>query len=136
VLRTESTHIAGVTNYGTPCGGTNVATSLTAFGLPRPGDAAFHLDLRAEATQRPALIGFSLAGANMPIGYGCTMLLQNSLGSVLWFTNANGCWSYQFALPNDLALRGLPFVAQGGVLDPNSPGNLALSQGLSIVIGD
>ena len=136
LLETESTAVASATDIGAPCGGTTTPTSLSAFGLPRPGDAAFHLDVRAEAAQRPALLGFGLTAGNVAIGNGCSLLLQNPIGSVLWFTDAHGFWHQPLALPNDLALRGVGFVAQAAVLDPASPGGLALSQGLQLAIGD
>ncbi|MDO8349015.1 MAG: hypothetical protein Q7T30_02175, partial [Planctomycetota bacterium] len=76
-LTVTTTTPATAPSHGVPCGGTTTETSLTAFGVPRPGDATFHLDLRAQATQRPALLGFGLTGANLPLGNGCALLLQN-----------------------------------------------------------
>lgn len=127
---------ATVQELGAPCGGSTTETSLTAFGVPRPADSAFHLDVRAEATLRPALVGYALAAGSSPLGNGCTLLLQNPFGSALWFTDAHGCWHHPLPLPASLALRGTTIVAQAAVLDPASPGGLAMTQGLSLSIGD
>jgi hypothetical protein len=127
---------AAATNFGNPCGGSRTTTSLSAFGRPRPGDAAFHLDLRADATLRPAMIGYALTTGNQPIGSGCTLLLQNAFGTTLWFTDQNGFWHHPQAMPAALALRGVSLLAQGAVLDPQSPGSVALTQGLELKLGD
>lgn len=122
--------------FGLPCGGGFQATALSAFGVPRPGDPGFQLDLRAEAVLRPAVLGLGLGAANVPLGNGCTFYVGNSLVSFVWFTDAEGCWHQPVRLPNDLTLRGVAFVAQAGVLDPASPGGLALTQGITVVVGD
>jgi hypothetical protein len=123
-------------DFGSPCGGSRTRTSLTAFGAPRLGETGFHLDVRADAALRPALIGFGLAQANVPLGNGCTLLLQQPLGSAFWFTDAAGFLHLPVALPQQIALRGASLVLQAAVLDPASPGGLALTQGLRLVLGD
>lgn len=131
-----STAHATAVDYGSPCGGTSTVTSLSAFGRPRFGAANFHLDLRAEAASRPALLGFGLGQTAIPLGHGCEFLLANPFATRVWFTDANGFCTMPLPLPNSPALRGFSLVAQGAVLDPNSPGSLALSQGLALTIGD
>ena len=135
-LQAVTAQAATAVHFGTPCGGSTTATSLTAFGLPRPGNRALHVDLRAEATQRPAMLGLALQSTNLALGNGCTMHLQNPFATAIWFTDANGLWHHPLALPDDMALRGVQFVAQGAVLDPASAGGFALTQGLSLTIGD
>lgn len=132
----ESQAPASAVDFGSPCGGSATATSLTAFGVPRVGSTSFHLDVRAEATQRPALLGFGLGTSNLPIGNGCTFLLQNAIGTQIWFTDPRGFWHQRLALPAALALRGVALHAQAAVLDPASPGGVAMSQGLTLTIGD
>lgn len=127
---------ATVQDFGTPCGGSTTTTSLSAFGKPRPGDSTFHLDVRAEASLRPALIGYASAAGNTPIGNGCTLLLQSPFGSTVWFTDANGFWHHPFPLPNSLAIRGIALHTQAAVLDPATPGGIALTQGLLLTVGD
>ena len=132
----EFAALARTDDYGSPCGGSATATSLVAFGSARPGNGAFHLDLRADAAQSPTLLGFAFAQANVAVGHGCTALLQGAFASALRFTSGDGFAEFPVALPNDLSLRGIVFHAQGGVLDPASPGGFALTQGLSVTIGD
>jgi hypothetical protein len=127
---------ATVQEFGAPCGGTTTISSLTAFGRPRPGDSAFHVDVRAEAALRPGLVGYALAAGSTPLGNGCALLLQNPFGSAIWFLDAHGCWHHPLPLPGSLALRGITIVAQAAVLDPASPGGLAMTQGLSLTVGD
>lgn len=74
--------------------------------------------------------------ANVPLGNGCALHIQQAVTAIVWSTDASGCWHQQMQLPNALALRGIAFVAQGAVLDPASPGGLALTQGLALTIGD
>ena len=55
-FRIETATPAVTENYGTGCGGAGLATTLTAFGVPRLGNGKFAIDLRAAATNQPALI--------------------------------------------------------------------------------
>lgn len=123
-------------SYGTRCGGSGTDTSLTAFGRPGFGNANLHLDLRADARLRPALLGFGLAAGSTPIGNGCEFLLQNPIATRVWFTDAFGFWHQSLPLPNVPALRGLDLYVQGAVLDPASAGGLAMTQGLRLTVGD
>ncbi|MCA8974892.1 MAG: hypothetical protein KDC98_09225 [Planctomycetes bacterium] len=134
-LRTETTQPATATDYGSGCGGATTITSLTAFGRPRIGDPAGHIDLRAEAALQPALIAFAFATANVSIGNGCTLLLQNPAAVSLQLTNANGCVHHPMPVPAYLGLVGVTIHAQGAVLDPASPGGFGLTQGLTLVLG-
>lgn len=135
-LLVESTQPAQAEHLGAGCGGTTIGTSLTAFGRPRPGTQDLHLDLRAEATQRPALLGFGFPGPGAPIGNGCTLQLGATFGSTVWFTDAAGLWHAPFPIPNSLSLRGAVLAVQGGVLDPASPGGFGLSNGIALTVGD
>ncbi len=128
--------LASTYDYGTGCGGAGTDTSLTAFRAPRLGDAAFHLDLRADARQQPALIGIGFGSGSAPLGNGCTLLLQNPLATWLSATDADGFWHQSLPLPGVLALRGWGLFAQGAVLDPASPGGFAMTQGLALSLGD
>jgi hypothetical protein len=135
-LTTFSTQPATAMHSGMPCGGTTTATSLSAFGAPRPGNHGLHLDLRAEATQRPAMLGFAFQSTSIDMGNGCTMYLQNPFAMAIWFTDASGYWHHPLALPGNPSLRGFQFVVQGAVLDPDSAGGFAMTQGLQLTVGD
>ncbi|MFO1077249.1 MAG: hypothetical protein U1E73_05930 [Planctomycetota bacterium] len=127
---------AVTSDFGAGCGGTSTSTSLEPFRAPRVGEAAFHLDLRADAAVQPALIGFGFSIATVPIGNGCTLLLQNLIASRLSVTDQGGFVHMPMPLPGALAFRGTQFWAQGAVLDPASPGGLALTQALGVMLGD
>lgn len=137
-LRIETPTPAGASDYGTGCSvpGAAIATSLSAFGRPVVGDAAFHLDVRANGALRPAAIGFGLAPGSLPLGNGCSLLVGQSFQSVLVATDANGFTSQPLPLPNALWLRGAAVFAQAAVLEPAAPGGFVLSQGLRLDLGD
>lgn len=127
---------AAADDVGVGCGAAGREATLTAFRMPRLGDGDFHLDLRAEAGMRPALLGFGLALGAVPIGNGCVFRVQNPLWTQVWFTDANGFWHHRLPLPQAAALRGMVLHAQGAVVDPAVPGGFALTQGLSLRLGD
>lgn len=127
---------ATTVDFGAGCGGSGTTTSLVAFRSPRFGDRRFHLDVRADATHRPVLLGFAASTGNMPLGNGCSLLLQNPVATQVWFTDAAGFLHYPVPVPYATALRGGVLHAQAAVLDPASPGGLAMTQGLTLTIGD
>jgi hypothetical protein len=127
---------AAVQYFGAPCGGVGTNTSLSSFGSPRVGTEGLHLDLRAAATLRPAMIGYALQSGSLSLGGSCRVYLDDPFASTVWFTDQFGYWHRRVGLPSVPALRGLQVFAQGAVLDPASPGSLALSQGVALTIGD
>jgi len=131
----QSTTPASTVAFGSPCGGQTVVTSLSPFRRPVVGDLGFQLDVRCDATLRPAMIGFGLAAGNTPLLAGCTWFLTQPIGSLLWATDERGLLHMPVPLPDVQALRGVALYAQAGVLDPLSPGGIAVSQGLQFVLG-
>ncbi|MCU0865918.1 MAG: hypothetical protein MUC36_19205 [Planctomycetes bacterium] len=127
---------ATIASYGSGCGGTANAPSLTTFGRPVVGSQRLHLDLRADARLRPALIGLGSTAANVPLWNGCSLLFVDTLSTLVWFTDAAGFLHQRVPLPNSPSLRGQVLVAQGAVIDPASPGALALTPGLTLRLGD
>lgn len=111
-------------------------SSLSAFRRPVAGDAAFHLDVRADGGLRPAAIGFGLAPASAALPNGCTLLVGQTFHTVLWFTDPAGMVHQRVPLPGDLALRGASLFAQAAVLDPRAAGGFTMSQGLRLDLGD
>jgi hypothetical protein len=132
----ESSVPASIAYFGSGCGGSLTSSSLSPFRAPRLGEASFHLDLRVDATLRPAFIGLALNRANVPLGQGCEFLLQDAVTTSLWFTDAAGFLRQRLPIPSLNALRGVILHAQGAVLDPASPLGLAMTQGLSLQCGD
>lgn len=129
------THAATVAS-GSGCGSTADAPILSAFRRPRIGEDEFRLDLRADAVFRPVILGFGLQIGLLSLGQGCTFYLGESFASDVWFTDAYGFSSRPLAIPDALELRGLQVHAQGCVLDPVAPLGFALSQALTLRIGD
>lgn len=136
VLTTTTAQPASTANLGQACGGSQTVTSLTTFGGAQPGNQGFHLDVRAEASSSPTLLGLALATTNLSLGNQCTLYLQNPIGSLFTATDARGFLHQRLPLPNDGTLRGVTVYAQAAVLDPASAGGLALTQGLRITLGD
>ena len=122
--------------YGTACGGSTTTSSLVAFGRPRIGSNTFHLDVRVDARLRPALLGFAANQANAPLGSGCTVLVQNVINSLVWFTDAAGFAEFPLPVPATNTLRGVTLYAQAAVIDPASPLGLAVTPGLTLRLGD
>ena len=137
-IKTDTITPAAATAYGSGCGaaGATIATTLTPFGMPVTGNAAFELDVRAAATQSPVLIAFGASQTQIPLGAGCDLLLQGSFGALFGLTDAQGLWHLPLPMPANLALRGYPFVAQAAVTDASAPLGFALTQGLQLVVGD
>jgi hypothetical protein len=121
--------------YGSACGQPGDAVSLSLYGLPRP-NGIFEVDVRAAAPLRPFAVALGDAAAGIAIGGGCTLLVQNSLATLFWFTNAAGFGHVPVSVPDNLALRGLQVYAQAGLLDPLAPLGVALTQGLRLTVGD
>lgn len=125
--------LTGITQVLPRCTGNSLEQWSRHHGsLPRTPRLAVTL---AAQPERPALIGVSTASATLSLGGGCTLQV-GSLGLLLLVaTNAGGFGDAPIAIPDDLALRGLPVFAQAAQLDAQSPIGVALSPQLAIVIG-
>ena len=62
--------------------------------------------------------------------------MQTDLGSRVWFTDQFGYLHQPLPLPATAALVGVVLRAQAAVLDPLSPGGVALTQGLALTVGE
>lgn len=147
---------SGVTNVGSGCpDGYGNYPVLGANGTPSIGNASFTFQLYGLS---PAALGCLWIGTNSswpngipltPAGItGCTSYVPTLIGSVTAVTSgsatttqrqrAEGTASFAMPIPNNAALHGLVFDAQGGVLDPSVTAtrtiNLTLTNGLHIVI--
>ncbi|MFO1078615.1 MAG: hypothetical protein U1E73_12900 [Planctomycetota bacterium] len=135
-LHVEAATPADRTDVGAGCGGSAVLSTLTPFGLPRVGNSAFHLDVRADAPVRPLALALGFGTANIQLGQGCALYLQSPFTSIIWFTDAHGFAQVALPLPSSLALRGVQLVGQAGVLEPSAPLGFVVTQGLLLTIGD
>ncbi len=82
------------------------------------------------------LIGIGDGNGSLPIGDNCYLGLGAIAQLELAIADAHGLMRLDFALPNSLALRGLPAVAQAGVLDGGPIGGGSLTGALRAVVGD
>ncbi|MFO1078616.1 MAG: hypothetical protein U1E73_12905 [Planctomycetota bacterium] len=123
-------------DIGSGCSSTGVVTTLTAFGMPRVGNAGFHLDLSAAAPGQLHALALGFGVTTIPLGQGCALYFQNQFAAIVGFTANSGFTPIGLPIPNALAMRGVQFVAQAGVLDPAAPLGFVTSQGLLLTLGD
>lgn len=131
-----SLQAATATDFGAPCGVPSGTTAVSAFGLPRLGNLDFHVDLRAPSGPLPAVFGFGFGRGQVPLGNGCTYLLQSPFAALLVLTDGNGCVHEPLPVPNLLAAAGLLVFVQAAVLQNGAPGGFTMSQGLRLQFGD
>jgi hypothetical protein len=108
---------------------------LAARARPRTGESQFGLEVTTRPNL-PCLFAVGFAPGSMPVGNGCTLLLQQVAATGFMLANGNGMAVQPIPLPADQALRGLVLYAQAGVLDPAAPGALTLSPSLRLTVGD
>lgn len=114
-----------------PAGGPNA--TIHGRGAPALGAGSFAVDLVGGPVNALMFLGVaSTRGAN-PLGNGCTLYLQGSLGSVTATTNRFGFASFALPIPADPALLGFTATAQGAGLTANRA--LALSSYLDLTLG-
>ena len=120
---------------GAACPGTNGPPSLAA-DEPWLGNPDFFLDVVSARRDSICAIGIAAATQSLRIG-NCSYYLQGPVWVGLAATNAWGYATTRFPIPNDPALRGSTFFAQGFVLDPgNAVLGLAFTGSVRLVIGD
>ncbi|RMG67313.1 MAG: hypothetical protein D6710_11495 [Nitrospirae bacterium] len=77
-----------------------------------------------------------------PIGGGCNAYLDisnpttNIVTLTQFTTDSSGNWSYQLPIPNASSLVGATFTLQAVAYDPQAPINYAMSNGVTITIGN
>jgi hypothetical protein len=124
---------AAVETYGAACapaGGQ--APDLFASHMPRPGQLAFALGLRADAPARPMLLALGWQAQSVPLA-GCNLLV-GQIDDVRFVLSGADAFAQSFVpVPDVLAFRGLVVNAQSFAL---LPGGLAGSAGLRIAVGD
>ncbi|MEM7200831.1 MAG: kelch repeat-containing protein [Planctomycetota bacterium] len=131
---------ARVTPYGAACPGTNGPPELRASGsgrLPNPG---FALEVDHALPRAATTVLLGVTSASLPLGGGCTLLLDPATPwvAVPTATNHAGFARTSLPLPALLPLRGQSFFAQAVALDPSGAfaASLALTGGLQIRLGD
>jgi hypothetical protein len=123
---------SAIAAFGQGCGA--LPPILAARTRPRTG-AAFGLDTTARPFL-PVVFALGLGQGNVPLGNGCTLLVQQTLATMLAMADARGFAGRAVPLPGNQALRGLLMTAQAGVIDPSARGGFTVSGGLLITVGD
>jgi hypothetical protein len=122
-------------SYGAGCGGPVLAGS----GLPTFGNPSFGVHLSSARSFAPAIFFYGLSSTNAPLPpSACSVLIAESLGSLLLFTSGSGAATLGFRVPNDSFIRGADLFFQCAVF--RSPGGafsdtLDLSNGLRVQVG-
>ncbi len=110
---------AKATLVGNGCGG----LGLTAYGPPAIGNGAFALDVRGARQNAPYAVLLSPAAATIPLGGGCTLLVNPTPGVALpaW-TNSGGFGAFALPIPDNASLLGA--VVHGQAAAPTAGGPL------------
>lgn len=116
--------LLGTQYLGAGCGG---PTSLEANGVPASPNAAYALNISGGASNF-AVVAFASAPANIPVGGGCDLLIDNTMLIVsdLVQLTPSGTYSYGVPVPAGLAptdlfvqvaelYAGGPFLGLGGL---------------------
>jgi hypothetical protein len=128
---------ASISLFGQGCAGAVGAPMLASNGAPRLGWPGFSLQVSSVPQRSTVFLGVSFARRDTAIGP-CTVYPQLPFDGVLMAFTHVGQESFRLAIPNDPALRGVRFYAQGGALDPAGAllGLVSLSQAAEARIGD
>jgi len=128
---------ADVVEYGTGCAGTLGVPSLTARGMPYPGNDRFLLELASGRPGSIAAVLLSDLSASIAVA-GCTQLVDPN--NTAWWVSTSGGGAAELLVPIPLSpmFLGFSLSAQGVVLDPMgaAAGLLAATAGLRFTIGD
>lgn len=132
--------------YGRGCAGSNGVPDLVPLGVPQPGQLA---GVRLYQLPRQGL-GFWLQGfsnTSSPLGplpldlgpltgaLGCSMLQSSEVATSFMTGNASYL-SNTLVIPNSFAMVGVGWFQQALLLEPTRPGGLAVSNGVSVRIGN
>ncbi len=120
------------------CPGTGgTSPRISAFGLPRAGNASFALDVFDARPNSLAVVQLATGQIDLPLG-ACRLLVAPLLFALPPIaTNAAGGGRSPFPVPAGTQLQGLRLTAQYAVVDPFGAlfGALSLSNGLLLQIG-
>jgi hypothetical protein len=130
--------LATAAPMGAGCAGTHGVPVLFGLGRPATVTGSLRLDLGRAPGGALAAVYASTAVAAVPLGGGCTLLLQNPLHFATLFATAGGFATVPVAVPNRPVLRGLEVHFQAAVVDAaGSLGGFAsLTNGVTARLGD
>lgn len=126
-------------SYGTGCTGAAGVPVNTAVGMPTSGNPVFGVQVSSARAFAPAFIVFASGVGNLPLGGGCSLLVDSqTMSTMMLFTNLTGTATLRFGVPSALSFRGLDLFFQWAVFDSQGafgPGTMALSNALRIQVG-
>ena len=120
--------------YGTEIGGSNVGR-LSSTSIPTIGNS---ITLDATTFPNTSLLTLILSAspASTPFKGGTLLVDLSQVYTQRTLPVSGGSGSITLAIPDDASLVGLTAYAQVGGPDATQPGGVALSNGLSIFVGD
>ncbi len=137
VLDTNVIDAALADAYGTGCPGHGgLIPNLVPLAAPVLGGVDV-LELRDAAPFAPAVAAMGLR-ADLPIGFGCTLLVDPIVSQIQTTTDATGVAPIAFAIPDVPVLLHFEFSVQPLVLDPAGAwlGIASLGEGLTLRLGE
>jgi hypothetical protein len=120
---------------GTPCGGSGAPPRLVGDD-PYFGNHEFALDTLDAPANAPCIFGLAFGGASVPLGAGCTVLIDTPFSLALASANAAGvARTPTIAIPVIPVLAGVQLHAQALVLDPQAPLGFSLTARRTLTAG-
>ncbi|MCR9244039.1 MAG: hypothetical protein NXI31_03335 [bacterium] len=114
------------------------APVFAGIDRPQPGNVHFALEVATRLPNAATFVVLGFGQQAQPLGSGCTSYVANPVGTRLGVASAGAQSRFSMPIPNDGALRGVAFVAQGAVVDPARSliGGVTVTAGLRVTIGD
>jgi hypothetical protein len=110
---------ATAATLGVGCGGPGGPPVLTS-NVPFLGNPGFRIEVQQAPATALAILALGFGSVSQPLGNGCTLYVA-IYSSLALVTDGGGTAGVTIFVPDSPSLRGLPFVAQAGVADPQGP---------------
>lgn len=122
--------LLGTEYLGAGCGG---STSIEANGVPSSPNPAYGIDI-AGGSSNFVVVAFAAATANVPIGGGCNLLIDNTQLIVSDFLQLSAAGTHSYSVPIPAGLAPIDLGVQVAEFFPGGPflGFGGLSNGLMI----
>jgi len=128
--------MAAASEYGSPCAAAQFVPRIATAGIPRTGEAAFAVELRAAPPLAGGLLVLGARRADLALGL-CTLHPALPTPTAFFVTDVVGRASAPVPIPNDPGFLGAEFHAQWLVVEPGGPvfGVASMSTALHLLIG-
>ena len=126
---------AAANDSGTPCAGIGAAPRLSSSD-PYLGNRAFALEVLDAPANAPCIFGLAFFTASMPLGAGCTLLIDTPFVHAVGAANASGvARTSTVTIPVIAALSGATLHAQALAFDPLAALGFTLSARRTLTFG-